>query len=148
MISDLKKSMQKWVAAKDVEALRAEYARLFLLPEGVKAYESVYRTRDKLMKQEPWEKVKTFYLENGLKLDENMLHHEDHASVELAFMALLIDNDAPVEIQKAFYNKHASCWLPDLFEDMMINPHADFYQKVAAYGNAFMKEESKRLESK
>jgi len=145
LIAEMKTEMKSWATKKDDEALRVEYAHLFLMPEGVKAYESVYRTNDGLMMQEPWEKVRTFYLKHGLKLEGEKTHPEDHASVELAFMALLIENKETEEVQKAFFDQHLSCWLPKLFTDMQANPYADFYQKAAKYGEAFLQQEKKRL---
>ncbi|RQD67380.1 MAG: hypothetical protein D5S00_10515 [Tindallia sp. MSAO_Bac2] len=145
LVANLKQEMKLWLVKQDDEPLRVEYAHLFLMPEGVKAYESVYRTKDGLMMQEPWERVRSFYLKHGLRLEGEKTHPEDHASVELAFMALLIENKETEKVQKEFFKQHISCWMPKLFEDMKGNPYADFYNNVALYGDSFLQQETKRL---
>ena len=123
------------------QALQVEYAHLFLLPEGVKPYESVYRSREPLMRQESWEQVKRFYRENGLAPDLSQLHPEDHASVELACMAYLAEHDTERTVQNKFLEQHLLQWLPDFLRDLKQNPYAEFYQLVAEFGQEFLETE-------
>lgn len=145
LLEELRMEMKGLITKNIDEALRVEYAHLFLMPEGVKAYESVYRRNDGLMMQEPWEKVRAFYLKHGLKIEGDKSHPEDHASVELAFMAILIENEETEAVQKVFFDQHLSCWLPKLFSDIEKNPYANFYQMVAKYGEDFLRQEKTRF---
>lgn len=123
------------------QTLHVEYAHLFLLPEGVKPYESVYKTNEKMIKQQPWQDVKKFYARQGFILEEGELHPEDHASVELSFMAALIDQGESLAVQKLFFEDHLISWFPALLNDIINNPFANFYKEVAINAQHFMKKE-------
>ncbi len=131
-----------WLSSgEDANArLKKEFARLFLLPGGVRPYESVYLGRQPILMQEPWVEVREFYASRGWQLDDSPLP-EDHAAVELSFMAHLLSGDHPSEAN-AFFAEHVNRWIPDLFEDVYTNQHADFYQSVAEYGLAFLRADS------
>lgn len=129
------------------EKLQVEHAHLFLLPEGVKPYESVYRSTEKLLHQKPWQEVKQFYISHGFKLENNELHPEDHIAVEFAFMSGLIENQVPIEEQSRFMAEHLMQWVPDLLEDIINNPYAVVYGEIAAYGKQFIKQELNWLDS-
>ncbi|SDY46404.1 TorD/DmsD family molecular chaperone [Tindallia californiensis] len=145
-VERLKEKMNQRLLTKQEEDLGVEYAHIFIMPEGVKAYESVYRSKDQLVMQEPWEKVRAFYLNHGLKIEGKKRHPEDHASVELAFMALLLENKQTEEVQKEFLNQHILCWMPQLFKDIKSNPKADFYATVAEYADVFLEQEKRRFD--
>ncbi|HSH34977.1 molecular chaperone TorD family protein [Schnuerera sp.] len=123
--------------------LHIEYAHLFLLPEGVKPYESVYLGQKSMIYQEPWESVKAFYQDNNMKLDENQLYPEDHISVELAFMSYLIDQNIDEKIQQDFLQQHILRWVPKFLNDLYENSFAKFYKIVAKHGIGFIEEEKK-----
>ncbi|SFI07121.1 chaperone TorD involved in molybdoenzyme TorA maturation [Tindallia magadiensis] len=146
LVENIKEKMNQRILTKQDEDLAVEYAHIFIMPEGVKAYESVYRSKDQLVMQEPWEKVRAFYLNHGLKIEGEKSHPEDHASVELAFMALLVENQKTEEVQKEFFHQHILCWMPQLFKDIKNNPKADFYATVAEYGDAFLEQEKRRFD--
>jgi TorA maturation chaperone TorD len=140
-------SVEKRLQDKDAEqALQVEYAHLFLLPEGVKLYESVYRSNERMLQQQPWQDVKHFYHINGFVLEEGELHPEDHISVELAFMAALIEQDEKEDVQQSFLSEHVMQWLPDLLVDVIKNPYASFYREAAYSGQRFMEKENEWLE--
>ena len=122
--------------------LRKEFARLFLLPGGVKPYESIYRGKHSMLMQEPWVEVREFYTSRGWKLDDSPLP-EDHAAVELSFMAHLLAEDR-LSDANAFFCDHIGRWMPDLFRDIYTNQYADFYQSVAEYGLAFLQAEEEQ----
>ena len=142
----LLQQIRDWLNDKvSEEKLRVEYAHLFLLPQGVKPFESVYTSRDRLMKQEAWQQVRKLYHENGFQLEEGQLHPEDHASVELAFMACLIENEASPALQRHFFEEHLQKWIPELLTDVKDNSHAVFYRTVAEQGLWFLKRENQWL---
>lgn len=132
-----------------IEQWRAEYAHLFLLPGGVKPFESSYLGEGEgLMKQEPWVNVKKFYRKCGLQMESDLKHAEDHVSVELAFMHSIICSGGNEEMQSEFFITHINQWIPQLFKDVTTNRHADFYAKVATYGLQFIEMERHVLANK
>ncbi len=118
-----------------------EFARLFLLPGGVKPYESVYRGDEPLLMRDPWIRVKAFYQRCGWSLRDSALP-EDHCAVELSFMAHLIFEDQHDEA-RAFFTQHVITWMPQLFRDVIDNPHAEFYRSVAEFGLTFLDAEKR-----
>jgi len=139
---DLQDVITGWAAKDNADRImRTEYARLFIVAGGVRPYESIYRGSEKLLMGEPWLEVKSFYRENGLVLEKPDMHPEDHASVELAFMAYLIECGGKVEEQKSFFEKHIYQWLPQVFNDLQNNEQACFFKDMAACGQSFMEQE-------
>ncbi len=139
---DLQDIIAKWAAKNDADrVMRTEYARLFIMAGGVRPYESVYRGSEQLLMGEPWLEVKAVYRENGLVLEKPDLHPEDHASVELAFMAHLIECGDKVAEQKSFYEEHIYRWLPQVFNDLQENELACFFKDLAVCGLNFMEQE-------
>jgi len=139
---DLQDIIAKWAAKDDADRnMRTEYARLFIVAGGVRPYESVYRGSEKLLMGEPWLEVKSIYRENGLVLEKPDMHPEDHASVELSFMAHLIECGGKVEEQKLFFEDHIYQWLPQVFNDLQENEQACFFKDMALCGQNFMEQE-------
>jgi len=122
--------------------LKTEYARIFILSGGVRPYESVYLGESKMLMQEPWVQVKRFYHNSGLKLENPGLHPEDHASVELTFMLYLFEQDN-LEAAGEFFMQHISRWIPQMLEDIINYPYADFYKDVAIFAQTFIEMERK-----
>lgn len=122
-----------------------EFARLFLLPGGVKPYESVYRGAEPLLMRDPWIAVKSFYQRCGWSLCDSSLP-EDHCAVELSFMAHLLAEDQHEEAG-AFFTQHVITWMPQLYRDIIDSPHAEFYRSVAEYGLAFLDAERRVYDS-
>ncbi len=131
--------LDKWSAMDDHDhKLRTEYARLLIMPAGVKPYESVYRSNEAILMREPWLEVKDFYRRSGLVLEKPAPHPEDHVSVELAFMAYLLENNVDVTEQKIFFENHIVQWLPQLFKDLLEHGDAGFFAEMAACSLNFM----------
>ncbi len=128
----------------DLELPR-EYTRLFILPDGVKPYESVYRGEENRLMQDPWVEVKKFYKKRGWQV-ENSIYPEDHAAVELSFMGHLV---AAGEEEDAitFFRQHIINWVPDLMRDIINNQHANYYKKVAEYGLSYLQSEDKEYQA-
>ncbi len=123
--------------SEDILSLRREFALLFLNPRGVHPYESVYRGSRKQLMDKPWVQVKDFYESVGLKKGDNEEHPEDHASVELGFMAHLAfmgtgeDSQDPdkdlIRQQYDFLDRHLLQWMPQLCQDMRALKFSSFY---------------------
>lgn len=134
--------IDKWLVIKEIDLeLPREYTRLFVLPDGVKPYESVYRGEGIKLMQEPWLEVKNFYKIRGWQM-ENSIYPEDHVSVELSFMGHLLAEDEE-EDAKVFFRDHVNTWIPDLMKDIIDNQHANYYKKVAEYGLSYLEAEGK-----
>lgn len=139
-------AIEEWSARPEADQeMRTEYARLFIMPGGVQPVESVYLSGKPLLMGEPWQKVKQFYERNGLVLEQPALHPEDHAAVELSFMAYLIENKADIREQKLFFAEHISRWFYLLFDKITNHEAALFYKQMAACGALFIETEESYL---
>jgi len=109
-------------------------------------YESVHRSAEKLLKQEPWSEVKAFYQQNGFSCSEEKNISEDHIAMELQFMGLLSgkaavacereDFGACEELlgtQHRFYEEHISKWIPGLCTKIAECKDKTDYAFYAAY---------------
>ena len=121
--------------------MKVEHAHLFLLPEGVKPFESVYRSHEKMLHQQPWQDVKAFYVKHGFQLDQHEIHPEDHVSVELSFMMTLVETENQQEAEISFLETHLMQWLPELMQDLIQNSYASFYREVAICAQKFLEAE-------
>lgn len=135
---------------------KVEYTHLFLLPEGVHPYESVYRGKKKLLMDKPWEEVRKFYRRLGVIKDKDELHPEDHISTELGFMSfmsyltlesLIEDKDiiVLVKLQVEFIENHLLKWVPQLKENIIENKYSDIYKPVILLVNDFINTDLEKL---
>ncbi len=139
--------IKDWLEDSNINLdLPREYTRLFVLPEGVKPYESVYSGEEVRLMQEPWVEVKKFYKKRGWQM-ENSIYPEDHVAVELSFMGHMV---AAGEQQDAkdFFALHITGWLPDLMQDIIEHQQANYYKKVAEYGLSYLQAEKKFYQAK
>lgn len=136
--------MDPLLTEEQILDLQVEFTSLFLLPSGVRPYESVYRGEKFQLKQEPWLEVKRFYYQCGFKLDESSGFLEDHISAELNFMSHLIEEEKH-DLVRRFFNNHIGQWMPKLLEDITKSTDAAFYKKVAEYAAEFIESEKKIL---
>ncbi len=141
-LNSLLEALNKWTEREDADKiLRREYAHIFLLPVGVKPFESAYRGKDNLLMQEPWVEVKKQYRKCGLLSNNSYGHPEDHVAVELSFMVHLIGGGTNAALEKNFFEEHVSTWIPQLLQDMSENKYSDFYRCVSEYGLSFLRSE-------
>ena len=135
---------------------KVEYTHLFLLPEGVHPYESVYRGRKKLLMDKPWEEVRKFYRRVGAMKDKDELHPEDHISTELGFMSFMSyltmesltenkDITALVNLQVEFIEEHLLKWVPQLKDNIVENKYSDIYKPVILLVNDFINTDLTKL---
>ncbi len=134
--------IEGWMKQENIDLeLPREYTRLFVLPEGVKPYESVYRGEEIRLMQDPWVEVKNFYKKKGWQM-ENSIYPEDHAAVELSFMGHLVAAGEEEDVID-FFRQHIANWIPDLMKDIMNNQNANLYKKWAEYGLDYIESEDK-----
>jgi TorA maturation chaperone TorD len=133
--------------------LAVEYANLFLGVKGKPSHpsESVYRSKDQSMYQEPRDQVLRDYWNAGVDKVKEYTEPEDHIAIELQFMEYLCrktvealeknENEEVkryLQIQKAFIDDHLSTWVPRLTKDILEGAEADFYKGIAYITNAFV----------
>ncbi len=136
------KTVSAWSEREDADQMiRTEYARLFIMPGGVQPVESVYRSDRPRLMGEPWLKVKEFYKRNGLVLEVPAAHPEDHASVELSFMAHLIEKGFDLSEQKLFFSEHISQWFTLLLDKIANHQASAFYRDLALCCASFIEME-------
>lgn len=124
------------------------YTSLFILSgQGSESvYESVHRSPEKLMKQDPWSEVKAFYQQNGFCRSDGTTIDEDHIAIELQFMGLLSGKAAEAcenddfetceEIlgaQLRFHEQHMSQWIPGFCSKIAESKDTARYAFYAAY---------------
>jgi TorA maturation chaperone TorD len=115
--------------------LKLDYNYLFFGPEHivVPLWESIYRTKEKLLFGEPDLTVRRYYQRFGLYVDDR--EPADHFSLELSFMARLcamsiIESKrvfAVLETQKNFLEEHLLKWVPVLVNEVLSNAKTTFW---------------------
>lgn len=148
-------------ASADMESTRLgrsrDFTTLFALT-SVSLYESVYTSPEKLIKQESWSDVKTFYLSNFFRRVDDDRTIEDHVSMELQFMGLLSKNiaecletgkyeaaEAIMTTQLDFYRNHILRWVPELCDKVVKEGeklHTLFYPAYAYMLKGFIAEDA------
>ena len=83
----------------------------------------------------------------GLQRVETVTETEDHLSALCEVMRFLILGDlgskpASLEQQKAFYSAHLEPWIQRCWQSLLESQEANFYKRVAAFGQAFFAIES------
>ena len=145
----------------DPESLIPEYHRLFVGPGSLPAppYESVYREGGTVMGQTTLD-VQRQYEEAGYTLDPSFNELPDHVTAELAFLALLTEEEAKaweagdacaalswLEREKAFLNDHLTRWLPDFCGRLLASTDAPFYRRLAVALQEFVTLDAERIEA-
>jgi TorA maturation chaperone TorD len=142
------------------EKLSLEHTRLFIGPYKLPAppYESVYRTDERLVMQQPTIEVRKAYLQAGLEVKGIYTNPDDHISAELEFMEYLCNKTASflknrdaheavkhLELQRKFLEEHLSKWVAAFSEDILRNTEQDFYRGAALLLRGFISLETERI---
>lgn len=142
------------------EELALEHTRLFIGPYRLPAppYESVYRTAERLVMQQPTIEVRKAYRNAGLEIKGIHTNPDDHISAELEFMEYLCDKAASslknqdtheavkhIECQQKFLEEHLNKWVPAFAEDIITNAKQDFYRGAALLLRGFISLETERV---
>lgn len=122
-------------------------------------YESVYTSEKGIMMQEAYSQVVRAYREQKLAKDEAFTEPEDHIAVELAFMATLAERSATflregheeaaeqtVMQQLSFAKEHLLNWVDIFCVDLAAAADGSFYEHLATFTAAFVKEDAAVLE--
>ena len=131
---------------KTLKLLKREYTSLFIGPDKLPAppWESVYRSKERVLFQESTLKVRRAYMEYGF-LPSNYPHEaDDHLAIELDFMVHLskmtldcfeeekFDDAAKlISSQKEFLDEHLLTWISDFAGDAQNSKTRFFYPQSA-----------------
>lgn len=122
-------------------------------------YESVYTSEKGIMMQEAYSQVVRTYREQHLAKDASFTEPEDHIAVELAFMATLAERtssflregleeaaEQTVLQQAGFAKGHLLNWVDMFCADLSVAAQGSFYEHLAAFTVAFVKEDTALLD--
>jgi len=147
------KLLQSWYAAcqardhdETLEDLRLDYTHLFVGPGNVLVppCESVYFNNERLIFQEETLQVRHWYRRFGLESINLYKEPDDHAGLELAFLAHLAQlaleaieqadearlNEV-LDAQKQFLIDHVGRWIPTWCDLITTHAQTDFYRGLA-----------------
>ena len=131
------------------EELAADFTRVFLgsgLDSFSAAYpvESVHTGRKRLVMQGARDEVLAIYRSFGLTRTEDLKEGEDHISLELAFLQLVMERTAKdarqgngsevlslLKTQRNFLGDHLLNWVPRFAEQMRFFAKTDFYRGLS-----------------
>jgi TorA maturation chaperone TorD len=131
-------------ARADLAALREEYDALFVgIGRGeVVPYGSWYLTG--FLMEQPLAQLRGDLRTLGIERQPGVCEPEDHVAALCDTMALLINGDACVSIerQQIFYVRHLEPWAAQFFRDLQRAASARFYRAVGQLGEQFIDVES------
>ena len=147
------------LAAARTEAA-AEFAALLLnmSADPVFPYESVYTSAEHLLMQRSRDEVLAAYRAQGFERSGDLNVPEDHAGIELAFMARLCRKEADAlaagdevgaeaarETQRVFLRDHVLAWFPQLCADLEKRAKRGLYRGLAETVRQFLAFEREEL---
>ena len=130
-----------------LEDLAADYAKTFLAAgdatgKAAFPYESIYTGTDSAFGGSLQQNLAAIYAEKGLSMSEEMFKvMEDHIGLELEFMAMLLNEGAPVKEQKTFFQDHLINWALSFTADVYKYSERDFYKGIARITTGFLEAE-------
>jgi TorA maturation chaperone TorD len=81
----------------------------------------------------------------GFQRQEGVTEPEDHVAALCEVMAMLIQEQRPIEVQARFFETHMASWLARFFRDLSEAQAAVFYKAVGRFGNAYIVLEKRYL---
>ncbi len=127
------------------DALRDEYHALFIgLGRGeLVPYGSWYQTG--FLMEQPLGLLRADLARLGFERAEDVREPEDHIAALCEVMGFLVQDQAPVEQQRRFFDSHLGNWADDFFADLNVARTAVFYRSVGRVGAAFLALEGRYL---
>ncbi|HIS40698.1 MAG TPA: molecular chaperone TorD family protein [Candidatus Aphodovivens avistercoris] len=138
----------------------ADYAALFLgmSAQPVPPYESVYTSELQLLMQEARDRAVETYRAHGFTAAADFNLPEDHAGVELQFMARLCRAELATldagdeakarrlaDVQATFLQEHLLSWMPRLCDDVEKRAKTGLYRGLARMTRQFLEFEREEL---
>lgn len=122
----------------------------------VAPYASVYTSTKRLMMQEARDQAVHAYAKEGFAVDNACRIPEDHVSIELSFMASLLehaaagDGDEALQACRAYRDfviDHALTWMPRFCDELERRAGTPFYRGAAQTLRTLLESERERLGS-
>ena len=147
---------------EDLDALRSEFARLFVGPYSLPAppYGSVYLENEWRIMGESTVDASNRYRDSGLNLSESFKDPPDHIAAELEFMYFLVFSeidtirtdhaDAGCEYlyrQKLFLTDHLGAWIEEFSRHAEQDTKSDFYRNLVTATRVYIAEDLEYLSS-
>ena len=126
---------------------------LGMSPHPVAPYASVYTSTKHLMMQEARDQAVHAYAKAGFAVDDACRIPEDHVSIELGFMAALLEHaaagngDEALRAYRDFVIDHALTWMPQFCDELERRAGTPFYRGAAQTLRALLESERERLGS-
>ncbi len=120
--------------ASSLEEISNDFEEIFSPSQKrILPYESSYigQTDFSMVASGLTERIYSFYLQEGLILDESLNIAPDHISAELFFVSYLLDANRVASL-KYFFEEHIVSWIPRFCDDLYDAAFTDFYQELAA----------------
>lgn len=126
--------------------LKQDFAQLFVGPNRLPAppWESVYRSKERLMFDKPTFQVRELYQQFGMQSPAPAMEPEDHFGIEMMFVAHLcqlglaaLENDqidlldATLAGLQTVFNAHINMWAADFLNDVRKSARTPYYQGLA-----------------
>lgn len=130
--------------------LAVDYAQLFIGPGPGQAppFESVYTSPERRLYADAYADVIEVLHREGLSVDKAFSAPADHAAVELAVAAHLLESgtdDATADRAARFLEDHVLNWFPRWCSDIVTHARTDFYRGLGRLMAAFLETERGRL---
>ena len=132
--------------APELVDLQAEYVRLFINgPGGVAAppYASIYVNHSGLLRQQGYDEAMEMYRRAGLE-PARTNESPDHIGHELAFLALLLDQDN-LPLVASFLKTHLCKWYPRFHERLLAAEPDLFYTYLTQVTDLCLKQTLKEV---
>jgi TorA maturation chaperone TorD len=128
-----------------VTSLRDEYHALFIgLGRGeLVPYGSWYQTG--FLMEKPLGLLRADLARLGFERAEGVHEPEDHIAALCEVMAMLIQEEMPIDRQRHFFESHLGNWASQFFSDLSEARAAVFYRSVARCGMVFLSLEGRYL---
>lgn len=117
-------------------AVHADYQRLFLAPDMVvPLWESLWRSREKLLFTQETSAVREWYARHGLEIQQVGHAAEDHLGLELFFLGWLVDQ-GQLDAAETFLIEHVTPWIPHCCHRLRDEAETPFWRAVFRIGEA------------
>ena len=147
----------------EIEALRIDYAKLFLGPYKLLAppYGSIYLEGNSRVMGDSAIDVRNRYLEAGLDVSGETKEAPDHITIELEFMCFLVFKEIEMiknsnfesaldylKKQKEFLDGHLGAWVSEFSDNIEKNAETEFYKNLSRATRSFIKKDTTELAKK
>ena len=137
-------ALPETIGPEVLDALASEHADIYCrFVYRASPTESVWRTEDGLIRQEPTFRVQQWYRQHGLRTADRDGRPDDHIVLQLGFVAHLMDrarNAKDLVAVARFLDEHPLAWVGQLAARLEERGAPLFYAALAALTTAYLEE--------